>query len=427
MIDKKQHMKNVFVMGFALFAMFFGAGNLIFPPHLGFQTAQHWFVGFICFIFTDVGLSIFALMMLARTGEGIEGVTEVIGRNVSKVLLIVNAICLGPLIAIPRTAATTFELAVVPLLPGVSSWISSIIFFSVCIALCVKQSKVVDIIGSVLSPLMVVALAVLIITGIVNPIGPISDTVRVDSVVREGIVAGYQTMDMLGGIILSVGVLLSIHQKGYKTKAEQSHMIGLSGIIAAVALFLVYGGLAYLGASVSATYPDGLSQSELLVRITKELLGRTGVALLGFIVAAACLTTSIGLLSSFSEYVTELSKGKANYKLVVIITAVISCVISNFGISTIISFAAPILELIYPVFVVLVFLSLFSSRIKNNNVYKFSAGLAFAVSVLSLIETYSSLSFGISRWPLASFGFAWVLPAVIGALLGFVIKDRKKA
>lgn len=427
MIDKKQHTKNIFVMGFALFAMFFGAGNLIFPPYLGFQTANRWFPAFICFILTDVGLSIFALIMLTRTGKGIEGVTDVIGKNLSRVLLIANAICLGPLIAIPRTAATTFELAVAPLFPGVSSWISAIVFFAICIVLCLKQAKVIDIIGSVLSPLMVIALAILIISGIVNPLGSVGETVRVSSIAKEGITAGYQTMDMLGGIIFSVGILLSIRQKGYHTTKEQSKITGYSGLIAAVALSLVYGGLAYLGATVSETFPEGLTQSALLVRITQQLLGKTGSALLGFIVAAACVTTSVGLLSSFSEFVTELTKGKANYKTVVIITSVISCVISNFGISTIISLAAPILDLIYPVFVDLVFLSMFSHKIKNNNVYKFSAGAAFIVNLLLLIETYSSISFGISSWPLSSLGFAWLLPAVLGAVLGLFIKDRKKA
>ena len=122
MIDKKQHFKNVFVMGFALFAMFFGAGNLIFPPYLGFNTSNQWFTAFLCFLLTDVGLAVFALMMLARTGKGVEGITEVIGKKLSVILLTANAICLGPLIAIPRTAASTFELGIQPILPSIPSW-----------------------------------------------------------------------------------------------------------------------------------------------------------------------------------------------------------------------------------------------------------------------------------------------------------------
>lgn len=427
MIDKKQHFKNVFVMGFALFAMFFGAGNLIFPPYLGFNTSNQWFTAFCCFLLTDVGLAIFALMMLARTGKGIEGITEVIGKKLSVVLLTVNAICLGPLIAIPRTAATTFELGIQPIFPSVPSWVCSIVFFSICIALCLKQSKVVDIIGSVLSPLMVVALAVLIIAGIINPIGEIGTVIRVDSVVKEGIVSGYQTMDMLGGIVLSIGILLSIKQKGYNTTKEQSKMIGLSGTVAAIGLALVYGGLAYLGASTSVVYPEGLSQAQLVVAITKDILGQPGVILLGFIVAAACLTTAIGLLSSFSEYVSEITKDKVSYKLVLFVTAAMSCVISNFGISTIISLAAPILELIYPIFVILVFLSMFSKKLTNHNVHKGAALAALIVSILSLLETYAGMSVGVSSLPLASFGFGWIIPSLIGGIIGAFIKTKKQA
>ena len=427
MIDKKQHFKNVFVMGFALFAMFFGAGNLIFPPYLGFNTSNQWFTAFLCFLLTDVGLAVFALMMLARTGKGVEGITEVIGKKLSVILLTANAICLGPLIAIPRTAATTFELGIQPILPSIPSWACSIVFFLICFALCVKQSKVVDIIGSVLSPLMVAALAILIISGIVNPIGEIGDVIRVESVVKEGIVSGYQTMDMLGGIVLSIGLLLSIQQKGYKTTKEQANMIGVSGLVAAIGLALVYGGLAYLGATTSVVYPEGLTQAQLVVAITKDILGQPGVMLLGFIVAAACLTTAIGLLSSFAEYVSELTHGKVSYKTILMATAAMSCVISNFGISTIISLAAPILELIYPIFVILVFLALFSKQLTNHNVHKGASLAALIVSVLTLLETYVGMKIGVSSLPLASFGFAWVVPSIIGGVIGAFIKDKKNA
>ena len=427
MINKKANLKDVLVLGFALFAMFFGAGNLIFPPYLGFNTADQWFVGFICFILADVGLAVLAMLMLARTGKGAVGITEVLGSKVSFLLIAANAICLGPLIAIPRTAATTYELGVYPLLPSIPSWVSSIVFFVICIALCLKQSKVVDIIGSVLSPLMVAALAVLIIKGIITPIGEIGTVVRVDSVVKEGIAAGYQTMDMLAGVVLSIGLLLSIKQKGYESVKDQSKMIGLASVVAAVALFLVYGGLAYLGATTSAVYPEGLSQAELVVAITKDILGQPGVALLGFIVMAACLTTAIGLISSFAEYVTGITNGKIGYKTIVIATSVFSCVISNFGISTIISLAAPILELIYPVFIVLVVLAAFSSKIKNNNIYKFAAGFAFLTSVFSLVETFAGINLGVTALPLASYGFPWAVPALIGVALGVLIKDKKDA
>lgn len=424
-MNKGKTIKDVLVVGFALFAMFFGAGNLIFPPYLGFGSAANWFQGFMCFILTDVGLSILAILVIAKFTNGAEGITEVLGKKLSTVLLAANAICLGPLIAIPRTAATTFEFAVQPLFPFINSWVASILFFAVVIILSIKPSKVMDIVGAVLSPIMLLALAFLIFKGVTQPLGIPGTGAAVKSVVREGIKAGYQTMDMMGAIILSVAVVTSIVQRGYTAAKSKFKMIALAGVVSAVGLFSVYCGLAYLGASVSTVFPTTLSQAELLIAITSGLLGKGGVILLGVIVFAACLTTAIGLLSSCATYFSGLSKGKVKYETLVIVMAIISCGISNFGISTIISLAAPILELIYPVLVVLIFLRVFSEWIKTDLVYRWAAGGAFVISVLSLIETYSKMNLGISRMPLHEYGFPWVVPAIICGFLGLIIEKLK--
>ncbi|MEG1972999.1 MAG: branched-chain amino acid transport system II carrier protein, partial [Oscillospiraceae bacterium] len=201
MKNKKLTM-DILVIGFALFAMFFGAGNLIFPPYLGFGSASNWFWGFFAFILTDIGLSMLALMMIAKKGNGASGLTEVLGSKCSGIILLANTICLGPLIAIPRTAATTFEFAVQPIFPPyINSWVAGAVFFIAGVALSLKQSKIMDIVGSVLAPIMLVALALLIIKGIITPLGvPSMGTGKIQSVFTEGIKAGYQTMDMMGAM-----------------------------------------------------------------------------------------------------------------------------------------------------------------------------------------------------------------------------------
>ncbi|MEG1027563.1 MAG: branched-chain amino acid transport system II carrier protein, partial [Oscillospiraceae bacterium] len=247
---------------------------------------------------------------------------------------------------------------------------------------------------------------------------------HIPSVLKEGIMAGYQTMDMLGTIIISVAVLSSITQKGYNSQKSQFKMIGFSGLVSAIALFAVYCGLSFLGASVSTVFEAHLTQAELLIAITKGVLGHEGVILLGIIVAFACLTTAIGLVSSASAYFANVSKGKLSYKHLVIAISAFSCIISNLGISKIIEFAAPILSLLYPILVVLTVMALFSNKIKNNNIYRGAALGALVTSIVALTENIFKLNLGIKYLPFNSFGFEWILPAIIGGIIGVFIKEK---
>ena len=233
-------LKDTFVIGFAIFAMFFGAGNLIFPPYLGLIAGKNWFLAFLCFMTVDIGLSLLTLLVVAKIGKGAAGVTEKLGKLPS----ILNAICLGPLIAIPRTAATAYEFSIAPFFPKINAPVFSVIFFAVVILFCLKQSKVIDIIGTVFAPLILGALIILIIKGIFMPLGTIDIAASVQSATEAGIGAGYQTMDVMAAMILSSSILITLAQKSYTTKEQQFHMISRSGIIAAAILFIVYGGLA---------------------------------------------------------------------------------------------------------------------------------------------------------------------------------------
>ncbi len=421
----KTYMKDVFIAGFALFAMFFGAGNLIFPPYLGWSSASNWFVGFLCFIIADIGLSMLGIIVVGKIGKGAQGVTEPLGKFFSVLLLVADVICLGPLIAIPRTAATTFEFAIVPNFPQMSSWIFSIIFFALVVALSIKQTKAVDIVGAVLAPIMFIALILLIVKGTLSPLGFAERTTVLGNVVSDGIKAGYQTMDMMGAIIMALALTFSMKSKGYTEPKQQFKMISQAGIISSIALFCVYGGLAYLGSTVSSVFPSTMSQAELLIAITSGLLGREGIILLGVIVAFACLTTAIGLLSSSSTFFEEISNGKLKYKTNILIGAVLSCIVSNLGISAIINFAAPILDLIYPVLIVLIVLGAFNGKIKNLNIHKAASLGAFAISLSTLVKNVTGLNLGVNMLPLNEIGFGWLVPAVVMGVIGSFIKKAE--
>ncbi|GAA0677040.1 MULTISPECIES: branched-chain amino acid transport system II carrier protein [Clostridium] len=422
---KKTYAKDVFISGFALFAMFFGAGNLIFPPYLGWSSASNWFLGFLCFIITDIGLSMLGIIVVGKVGKGAQGVTEPLGKFFSILLLAVDVICLGPLIAIPRTAATTFEFAILPNFTNINSWVFSIIFFAIVVTLSIKQTKAVDIVGAVLAPIMFIALILLIIKGTLSPLGFAERTTVVGTVVSDGIKAGYQTMDMMGAIIMALALTFSMKSKGYTEPKQQFKMISQAGIISSIALFSVYGGLAYLGSTVSSVFSSNMSQAELLIAITSGLLGKSGIILLGVIVAFACITTAIGLLSSASTFFEEISNGKFKYKTNIIVGAVISCFVSNLGISAIINFAAPILDLIYPVLIVLIVLGAFNGKIKNLNIHKAASLGAFAVSLATLIQNITGINLGINMLPLNNIGFGWLIPSVVMGIVGSFIKKSE--
>ena len=170
----KKPLKDSFIIGFALFSMFFGAGNVIFPPYLGLESGPHWLLGFISYYIADIGLALLAMFAILRQGSP-EKVTSRIGKVPSVLLMCAIVLCIGPMLAIPRTAATTFETSVTPLVSGVSPVLFSVLFFLLILLLCVRERAVVDIVGKILTPALLIGLLILIVVGVVSPIGPVGD------------------------------------------------------------------------------------------------------------------------------------------------------------------------------------------------------------------------------------------------------------
>lgn len=418
--------KDIIIVGFALFAMFFGAGNLLFPPFLGLITGKSWSVGFIGFILADVGLSLLTILALAKCSGEVSKVFSRSGKKLSIALGCAIMICIGPLLAIPRTAATTFEMGIQPIFNNFNAVVFSIIFFVLVLLLTIKPSKVVDIIGSYLTPALLIALLVLIGMGILNPLGNIEPS-TIDNVFSEGIFQGYQTLDALGAVSLGAVVITSIANKGYTKKEEQINITLKAGLVAGAGLFVVYGGLTYLGATVSTMFDATVSQAGLIVSITEMLLGLPGKVILGIIVALACLTTAIGLTSATGQYFAKLTNNKLKYEVIVTVVCLFSLVVSNFGVSTIIQFSAPILTFVYPPTIVLVVFTLFGNNIKNDNVFKFATYAALFISILNIISDFGVNVPVIKSLPLASLGFNWVVPVAIAAVIGYFVKSKNNS
>ena len=425
----KRQNKDIIVVGFALFAMFFGAGNLIFPPYLGVVSGSGWMTGFTGFIIADVGLALLAILAAAKCQGDINAVLGRAGKTLSLILATAIMICLGPLLAIPRTGATTFEMGMQPIINGFNPIVFSVIFFGLTLVLTIKPSKVVDIIGQYLTPALLIALIFLIIMGVVSPLGDLNEAPVISNIFAEGISQGYQTMDPLGAIALSAVVIISLSQKGYTEESQKIKLTMKAGLVAAVALVIVYGGLTYLGSTVAHQFagvnPADINQTSLIVSITEQLLGKPGKVVLAVIVGLACLTTAIGLVSATAQYFNKISKGALKYETIVIVVCIFSAVVSNFGVSTIIKFSAPILSVIYPATIVLVIMTLFGHKINNDNAFKGATYVALLVSILTVANSMGFEIAFIDKLPLSSLGFNWIVPAFIGGIIGSLIPHRK--
>ncbi len=437
-LQKRSASDFVFI-GLALFAMFFGAGNLIFPPDIGVRSGPDWFIGFLCFFIADAGLAVIGMLSMVKANGRIENVTGVIGKTPSTILATAVILCIGPGIAIPRTATVTYGLGLAPVFNiaadnKLALPIFSVVFFLIVLALTIKPTRVVDIVGKVLTPVLVVALLIMIVIGFVAPKGSISDPLPGTQTVQYGILNGYQTMDGMASLFFAIIVISAVYAKGYTSRKDSTSMTIKASVVAGILLFIVYGGLAYLGATTGTLWkslvgsPD-FNQAQLVINITDALMGKAGVIVLGIVVALACLTTAIGLTSATAEYFHKLSKGKLKYSHLVIAVCIFSAFICNLGLATILKIAVPILLLVYPIVVLLLVVTLFRRFINKQWAYKLAAIAALIVSAITVLgDTFKSLKEPLAfihDLPLDAYGFNWLIPTLIALVIGMIIPGPK--
>ncbi len=420
-----KEIRDILIIGFALFSMYFGAGNVIFPPFLGFQTAGEWISAFVSYYMADIGLALVAVFAMLKCKSDIEGVTKRIGKYPAMILSTAIVLCIGPFVAIPRTSASVHEMSIIPIFGDISPVITSVVFFLIILVLCLNESSVVDIVGKFLTPALFIGLLILIIKGIVDPIGVIESEPKISHVVSAGIASGYQTMDVLASLVFGVIILRNVKERGYKDENKQMLITGASSLVAGLGLLIVYGGLTYLGATSSGVFDDTISRSALVTSIVRLLFGEMGIILFAVVVGLACVTTAVALVSSTASFFDELSNGKIPYKLVVIVVCIFSAITANLGLDYIIAIAGPVLNIIYPAAIVLIILTIFGNEIKNDNIFKFAAFGAVLASVMEMLMQ-SGMGFGfMARMPLANIGFAWLVPAIIFGFIGFFFKSKR--
>lgn len=419
--------KEVLILGFALFAMFFGAGNLIFPPSLGIDMGKDWLVAGIGFLLTGVGLPLLGVLAFTKVGR-LEDFSVKISSRFNTLYCTALVFVIGPLFAIPRTGSTTFEMGVLPSFPNVNplvlSIITSIAFFGITLILVIKESKITDIIGKFLTPIILIILAAIAFLGITGNIGTPVDK-NITGVFAKGFVSGYQTMDALASVIFGVVIVKGLEGKGIVEEKEQRYFLSGSALIAAIGLGLIYFSLMYLGARVSGV--GSFSTTSAALYLAEITLGSAGKIAFGICVATACLTTSVGLVAIASDWFARFTP--ISYKMWSVIICVFSGVMAIGGVDFIIKLSIPVLCILYPVTIILILLNVFG--VKHVLVYRTATYTTLVVIILeevfSKILHVTPVTNFLAKIPMAESGFVWVVPCLAGMAVAFVAAPIRKA
>lgn len=413
---KKNGNNLVLVSGLALFSMFFGSGNLIFPPTLGSWIGDKYLSGILGFCASGVGLVILAVIATTKAGGRVEDLAKKLNINVGFLFGSLVILSIGPGLAIPRTAATTIEILQGSILPGINRPIASVIYFAITLYFVLKPTSIVDNLGKILTPALLLTLAVIIIKGIANPIAAPA-ALDIQNVFSLSFEEGYQTMDALAALAFTSVIIKDYENKGIKSEDEKIILTIKSGIIASIGLLAVYGGLTIVGASTSGLSLGEITRVERLIYIARNLLGNVGLMIMCLAMILACLTTSIGLVNTVGLFFNRMSRGKLSYNLICILTAIFSAYMALGGVEKIVNISVPILSAMYPLAIVLIFLNLFPNIFYKKLTYF----LGVLGALLPTIADIFSIPYLSEVFPEEFQSFAWMIPAAILILLGNIL------
>lgn len=427
--------KDTTLVSFMLFSLFFGAGNLIFPPFLGHKAAEMSVGAFLGFSITAVILPVLGVVVVAKFG-GLDVLARKVGNTFAIVFTILIYISLGPGLAIPRAASVPFEMAVVPYLPegaplALYTLVHSLVFFLIASWLCMNPKKLVERLGHILTPILLILITALfgffLFRGEVN-IAQAQPAYQ-NTPFMQGFIDGYDTMDTIAALNFGLVIATTLTAMGVQEKKGVMRYTVICGIIAGGILAIVYLMLTYMGMASSGTYALGENGAYTLRQIVYQLFGTPGAILLAAIFTLACLTTCVGLINSISLFFSNMYP-KLKYKTMVLIISVFSFLVCNQGLNTILSISTPVLNAIYPICIVLIILGLSDQWLKSNPyIYPCTITATGIVSVVYALYRLN-LPLGIVGkafhfLPLYSIGFGWLPVALVAALVCLIVPKLK--
>ena len=434
-MNNNMSLAKVLPIGLMLFSFFFGAGNLIFPPALGQLAGDNLPAAIFGFCFSGVGLPLMGILAMAiLNSDDPNELASPMSPAFGKAITILCALTIGPFFAIPRTCAVSFDTGILLLLPpgyetmGLAFY--SVFFFGLTYFLSVNPSKIVDNIGKIMSPLLLLCLGILITCVIIDPMGSLQPANGVYKNVPffKGFQEGYNTMDLLCTMLYGAATLKAIQSQGITEQKQLTKMCIYAGIIAAICLALIYGALAYAGASSTAVFGIVSNGGQLLNMISVHYMGFPGQVVLALIIFFACITTSIGLTTSISSYFHELSGKQVLYQRFCLYICLFSLVVANFGLNNIIKFSIPVICMLYPIVIAIVILNVGQSIFKRDK-----AIFRICLTLTTIFAIFDGLraggfdlraldSFLTQYLPFFDVGFGWLLPCFGGIVLGFVYR-----
>lgn len=441
-MDKRLTLSSYILIGSMLFGLFFGAGNLIFPVHMGQEAGSNVVSATIGFLVTGIGLPFLGVVAIGVSkSSGLFELASRVHPIYGYIMTVLLYLTIGPFFALPRTGTVSYEIGLAPYIANeyhtVGLAVFTILFFFVALLFSLKPSKILTWVGKILNPLFLVFLAFLVIVSFLKPMGSISDAaihgIYATDPFFKGFTEGYNTMDALASLAFGIIVVQTI--KGLGVQSPRNIAIGTikAGSVSVLLMGLIYGCLAYIGATSIGQYKLSENGGIALAQIANYYFGSLGSILLAIIVTLACLKTAIGLITACSETFQELFPAFLSYKSYVVLFTILSCLIANIGLTQIISLSIPVLMFLYPLAITLILLALLSPLFKDRQiVYMMTTLCTLLVSIADGINAMPESiknQEGVQGFliiyrnflPFFDIGMGWIIPLVVGLGLGWII------
>ncbi|MEI5994486.1 branched-chain amino acid transport system II carrier protein [Candidatus Enterococcus mansonii] len=439
-MTKKLSWRDYLYVGSMLFGLFFGAGNLIFPVHMGQVAGANIFLANLGFLITGIGLPFLGVIAIGISkSNGVFDLATRVNRRYAVVFTVLLYLTIGPFFALPRLATTSFEIGMVPFIPEdqhkLFLAIFSALFFLIAWAFSRKPSKLLDYVGKFLNPLFLFLLAILILFAFFRPLGTISSAPigsdYVDNPFFKGFTEGYNTLDALASLAFGIIIVSTIKGMGVEKPNDIAKDTIKSGAISIVLMGIIYTLLSYMGTMSLGGFPLSENGGVALAQIANHYLGNLGSILLAFIVILACLKTAIGLITACSETFSELFP-KGSYPFYIAVASILPCLFANVGLTNIIQFSIPVLMFLYPLAMTLMILVIISPLFQHRKkVYQMTT---YVTLVAALLDAFNSapafiqsnfvvatiLDLAKNYLPLFSIGMGWVIPALVGFFVGLI-------
>ena len=410
--------KEIWIAGFALFSLFFGAGNLILPPTLGLKSGVDWWIVVMGFILTAIIVPILAIFAHAK----LQGTLYDFGKKVSPAfstlfcfLIYIIAIAIPS----PRTAAVTHEMAIQPFF-DTPAILTSIVYFVLVFLFAINRSRIIGLIGKFLTPIIVIILLVIIGISFFASNGNLGVSTFKNPFI-DGILEGYQTFDAIAGVVVGAVIIISLDYSNHNTFDEKRKLIRKAGYIAGTGLLLIYGGLILSGALFASTFTENATRIEVLSGLSTQTLGNFGTTFLSVLVALACFTTAVGIVTGTADYIKGIcNNSKTAYIITAAVCAVIGIIVGSYNVGFIIDVAVPALMFVYPITIMLILLNIVPDKYASKLVFRGVIIVTFIFSIpdfLGFIIPRENLTGIKSFIPLATHSLGWVLPALLAFLL----------